>query len=94
QITVNIKDQYQNMKQIIDQHPHLMSKLTEAYQAAGVKPILRPIRGGTDGARLSFMGIPTPNIFDGAHDFHSRDEWASLNEMCRAADVLINYVRE
>ncbi|MBR6061228.1 MAG: tripeptide aminopeptidase PepT [Spirochaetales bacterium] len=94
QITVNIKDQYQNMKQIIDQHPHLMSKLTEAYQAAGVKPILRPIRGGTDGARLSFMGIPTPNIFDGAHDFHSRDEWASLNEMCRAADVLINYVME
>ena len=92
-VTVTIKDQYQNMKQIIDQHPSFLDKLTAAYRAAGVEPTFRPIRGGTDGARLSFMGIPTPNIFDGAHDFHSRSEWASLNEMCRASDVLVNYVK-
>ncbi|MBP5449779.1 MAG: tripeptide aminopeptidase PepT [Spirochaetales bacterium] len=91
-ITVTIKDQYQNMKEIIDQHPSFLEKLTAAYRAAGIEPTFRPIRGGTDGARLSFMGIPTPNVFDGAHDFHSRLEWASLNEMCRAADVLVNYV--
>ena len=93
-ITVTIKDQYQNMKSIIDQHPSFLDKLTAAYRAAGIKPTFRPIRGGTDGARLSFMGIPTPNVFDGAHDFHSRSEWASLNEMCRAADVLVNCVEE
>ena len=93
-VTVTIKDQYQNMKEIIDQHPSFLDKLTAAYRAAGIEPTFRPIRGGTDGARLSFMGIPTPNIFDGAHDFHSRLEWASLNEMCRAADVLVNYVEE
>lgn len=92
-ITVSIKDQYQNMKEIIDQHPAFLEKLTAAYRAAGIEPTFRPIRGGTDGARLSFMGIPTPNVFDGAHDFHSRLEWASLNEMCRAADVLVNYVK-
>jgi tripeptide aminopeptidase len=92
-VTVAIKDQYQNMKSIIDQHPSFLDKLTAAYRAAGIKPTFRPIRGGTDGARLSFMGIPTPNVFDGAHDFHSRLEWASLNEMCRAADVLVNYVK-
>ena len=92
-VTVAIKDQYQNMKSIIDQHPSFLDKLTAAYRAAGIEPTFRPIRGGTDGARLSFMGIPTPNVFDGAHDFHSRSEWASLNEMCRAADVLMNYVK-
>ncbi len=92
-VTVSIKDQYQNMKEIIDQHPSFLEKLTAAYRAAGIEPTFRPIRGGTDGARLSFMGIPTPNVFDGAHDFHSRLEWASLNEMCRAADVLVNYVK-
>ena len=91
-VTVAIKDQYQNMKEIIDQHPSFLDKLTAAYRAAGIEPTFRPIRGGTDGARLSFMGIPTPNVFDGAHDFHSRLEWASLNEMCRAADVLVNCV--
>ena len=92
-VTVAIKDQYQNMKEIIDQHPSFLDKLTAAYRAAGIEPTFRPIRGGTDGARLSFMGIPTPNVFDGAHDFHSRSEWASLNEMCRAADVLVNCVK-
>ena len=94
EITVKIKDQYQNMKQIIDQYPQLLEQLTSSYRAAGIEPTFRPIRGGTDGARLSFMGIPTPNMFDGAYNFHSRTEWASLNEMCRAADVLVNYVGE
>ncbi|MBP5707072.1 MAG: tripeptide aminopeptidase PepT [Spirochaetales bacterium] len=91
-ITVQIKEQYQNMKEIIDQYPQFLEQLTAAYRAAGLEPTFRPIRGGTDGARLSFMGIPTPNMFDGAHDFHSRAEWASLNEMCLAADVLVNFV--
>ena len=92
-ISVQIKDQYQNMKSVIDKYPQFMDDIIAAYRAAGVEPTFRPIRGGTDGARLSFMGIPTPNVFDGAHDFHSRSEWASLNEMCRSADVLVNYVK-
>lgn len=87
---VDFKQQYLNMKEKMDQNPGVVAKLEKAYLAAGVKIVKKPIRGGTDGSRLTEMGIPTPNIFTGAHDFHSRNEWCSLNQMSKAADVIIN----
>jgi tripeptide aminopeptidase len=87
------KQQYLNMKQELDAHPEVVKDLEEAYRASGIEPVNTPIRGGTDGSRLTEMGIPTPNIFTGAHNFHSRTEWASLNQMGKAADVIINLAR-
>ena len=78
------------MKRKIDEQPAVAGDLIKAYEAANVAPVFTPIRGGTDGSRLTELGIPTPNIFTGAHNFHSRSEWASLSQMCKAADVLIN----
>ena len=82
------------MKAELDRHPQVLSRLQKAYGAAGVKIIEKPIRGGTDGSRLTEMGIPTPNIFTGAHEIHSRNEWVSLNQMSKAADVLINLLSQ
>ncbi len=87
---VEFKQQYLNMKDKILENPEVLERLEKAYEASGVKVIKKPIRGGTDGSRLTEMGIPTPNIFTGAHDFHSRNEWCSLNQMSKAADVIIN----
>ena len=81
--------QYLNMKEKMDEAPEVVENLIAAYKAAGVEPKFVPIRGGTDGSRLTEMGIPTPNIFTGGHNFHSRDEWASLDEMCKACEILI-----
>ena len=89
-IELNFKQQYLNMKDELDKHPQVLSRLENAYKEAGVQIIRKPIRGGTDGSRLTEMGIPTPNIFTGGHEFHSRNEWVSLNSMCKAADLLIN----
>ena len=91
-VEVTFKKQYLNMKESLDKHPEVVKRLEKAYQAAGVKIIPKPIRGGTDGSRLTEMGIPTPNIFTGGHEFHSRNEWVSLNSMSKAADVIINIV--
>jgi tripeptide aminopeptidase len=87
------KQQYLNMKQGLDAHPAVVRDLENAYRSSGVEPVNTPIRGGTDGSRLTEIGIPTPNIFTGAHNFHSRTEWASLNQMSKAADVIINLAR-
>ncbi|MCR4733701.1 MAG: tripeptide aminopeptidase PepT [Treponema sp.] len=87
---ISFKQQYLNMKQKLDENPEITKKLELAFKAAGVEIKNTPIRGGTDGSRLTEMGIPTPNIFTGAHDFHSRNEWLSLNQCCKAADILIN----
>ncbi|MBQ9630787.1 MAG: peptidase T, partial [Treponema sp.] len=84
------KTQYLNMKNVISEHPEVVDDLVNAFQKSGVEIINTPIRGGTDGSRLTEMGIPTPNIFTGAHNFHSRYEWASLSQMCKSCDVLIN----
>lgn len=89
-VEITFKQQYLNMKNELDKHPEVVKRLEKAYQAAGVQIIRKPIRGGTDGSRLTEMGIPTPNIFTGGHEFHSRNEWVSLNSMSKAADVLIN----
>ena len=93
-VEVSFKQQYLNMKDTLDKNPQVIQRLEKAYEAAGVKIIRKPIRGGTDGSRLTEMGIPTPNIFTGGHEFHSRNEWVSLNSMCKAADVLINLLSD
>lgn len=84
------KEQYKNMKEKIQQNPEVVDILKKAYTASDIEPIFSPIRGGTDGSRLTELGIPTPNIFTGGHNFHSRYEWASLNQMTDALNVLIN----
>jgi len=89
-VDVQFKQQYLNMKEKLDEHPEVVARLEKAYEASGVKIVRKPIRGGTDGSRLTEMGIPTPNIFTGGHEFHSRNEWCSLNQMAKAADVIIN----
>ena len=88
------KQQYLNMKEKIDENPLVMQRLIKAYQEAGVKINQKPIRGGTDGSTLTQKGIPTPNIFTGAHEFHSRNEWVSLNQMAKASDIVINLTKE
>ena len=91
---LSFKQQYLNMKEKLDEHPEIMSRLEKAYADSGVKVRKQPIRGGTDGSRLTELGIPTPNIFTGAHEFHSRNEWCSLNQMSKCADVLINLLTQ
>ena len=93
-VEVNFKQQYLNMHDKMEQNPQVVQQLEKAYEAAGVNIIRNPIRGGTDGSRLTEMGIPTPNIFTGAHEIHSRNEWVSLNQMSKAADVLINLLSQ
>jgi tripeptide aminopeptidase len=92
-VTVETKEQYRNMREELDRHPLVIEKLRQALLASGVEPIERPIRGGTDGARLTAMGIPTPNIFAGGVNFHSRSEWVALPAMTRAVTVILNLVR-
>lgn len=91
-VSVQIKEQYKNMKNALEKSPETVELLKKAYENSGITPDFIPIRGGTDGSRLSEMGIPTPNIFTGGHNFHSRFEWASLNQMTQAVNVLINLV--
>lgn len=91
-VTVEIKEQYRNMREELDKHPLVIDRLRKAVQASGIEPIERPIRGGTDGSRLTAMGIPTPNIFAGGINFHSRSEWVALPAMVRAITVILNLV--
>ncbi len=87
---VTFKEQYLNMKEKLDQNPYVLQRLEKAYKDCEVPVIHKPIRGGTDGSRLTEMGIPTPNIFTGAHEIHSRNEWCSLNQMAKASDIIIS----
>lgn len=89
-VQVTHTQQYLNMKEGLKKSPQTVNNLINAYKASGIPPVFTPIRGGTDGSRLTEMGIPTPNIFTGGHNFHSKSEWASLNQMCKALEVLIN----
>jgi tripeptide aminopeptidase len=84
-----IEESYRNMKEVLQQHPQVLENAREAIRRAGLEPIERAIRGGTDGARLSFMGLPTPNLFAGEHNFHSRVEWVSAQEMDKAVEVIV-----
>ncbi|WP_448043724.1 peptidase T [Bradyrhizobium liaoningense] len=85
-----IKEQYRNMKQVIDRHPHIVEYAVEAIRRAGLRPMRTAIRGGTDGSRLSFMGLPCPNIFAGEHAFHSRLEWVSRQDMEKAVQTIVH----
>jgi tripeptide aminopeptidase len=82
--------QYRNMKQVVDQYPKLTELGLEAIRRAGITPKLQRIRGGTDGSRLSFMGLPCPNIFAGEHAFHSKLEWVSVQDMHKAVETLVH----
>ena len=88
-----VKQQYRNMKEILNQHPAVVDNALEAIRRAGLSAERRSIRGGTDGSRLSFMGLPCPNIFAGEHAFHSRQEWVSVQDMQKAVDVIVNVAR-
>lgn len=89
-VEVLFKQQYLNMKEKINENPKVIEKLEKAFSLANVEPIKNPIRGGTDGSRLTELGIPTPNIFTGGHNFHSRKEWLSLNQMVKSAEIVFN----
>jgi tripeptide aminopeptidase len=87
---IEIKQQYRNMKQVIDRHPEIIDYAMEAIRRTGLKPVKTSIRGGTDGSRLSFMGLPCPNIFAGEHAFHSRTEWVSVQDMEKAMQTIVH----
>lgn len=89
-LTLTVKDQYFNMRKMVEPHPQVISKAIAAMEQAGVKPLVRPIRGGTDGARLSFMGLPCPNLFTGGMNFHGKFEYCSLTTMRKAQQVILN----
>ena len=86
-------EQYRNMKQVLDLHPQVSDYAMEAIARTGLTPLRRSIRGGTDGSRLSFMGLPCPNIFAGEHAFHSKLEWVSVQDMQKAVEVIVNLCR-
>ena len=88
-VEIAIEEQYRNMKAVLDQHPEVVEYAYEAVRRAGVDVRATPIRGGTDGSKLSFMGLPTPNLFAGEHNFHSRLEWVSRQDMEKAVDVIV-----
>ena len=87
---LNIQPQYRNMKQIVDHHPAIIDNAMEAIRRAGLEPVKGSIRGSTDGSRLSFMGLPCPNIFAGEHAFHSRTEWVSVQDMEAAVRTIVH----
>jgi tripeptide aminopeptidase len=87
---LEIKQQYRNMKLVIDRHPQLIDNAMEAIRRTGLEPRKSSIRGGTDGSRLSFMGLPCPNIFAGEHAFHSRQEWVSVQDMEKAMQTIVH----
>ena len=89
QLSIDVHRQYQNMHEYIEHVPYATEAAEEAIREEGIEPIRRPIRGGTDGARLSEMGLPTPNIFDGGHEYHSQREWISVQDLAAAAATLV-----
>ena len=92
-VEIAVKEQYRNMREVLDGHPIVVERARQAMRNLGIEPIEKPIRGGTDGSRLSFMGLPTPNIFAGEHNFHSRLEWVSAQDMDLAAHVIVEIAR-
>lgn len=87
-VTVSVRDSYRNMKEIIEWHPHIVEKARQAFEACGVTPIIKPIRGGTDGARLSYEGLPCPNLSTGGFNYHGRMELIPIQSMEKMVDVL------
>lgn len=88
-VSLEIKDQYRNMKEMVEPVFHIVELAEEAMEELGIEPIIKPIRGGTDGSQLSFMGLPCPNIFAGGHNFHGKYEYVPLESMQKAVEVIV-----
>lgn len=88
-VELKLDTSYRNMREVLDRHPEVLERAREAIRRVGLEPIEKPIRGGTDGSRLSFMGLPTPNLFAGEHRFHSRLEWTSRQDLDSAVAVIV-----
>ena len=83
-------ESYRTLREVLDQHPQIVENAREAIRRAGLEPFDAAIRGGTDGSRLSFMGLPTPNLFCGEHNFHSRYEWVCATELDKSVEMLVH----
>ncbi|MDI6779698.1 MAG: peptidase T [Bacteroidota bacterium] len=92
-IDFKVDESYRNMRYVLDKYPHVLDYAKEAISRSGLDPVMNFIRGGTDGARLCFMGLPTPNLFAGGHSFHSQREWISVQDMQKAVETLVNLVQ-
>jgi len=89
-VEIAVQEQYRNMREVLDERPEIVERARTAIRRAGLEPKEKPIRGGTDGSRLSFMGLPTPNLFAGEHNFHSRLEWTSRQDLEKAVEVIVH----
>jgi tripeptide aminopeptidase len=92
-VTCVVEESYRNMREVLDRHPQVIEHAREAVRRAGLEVRMQPIRGGTDGSRLSFMGLPTPNLFAGEQNFHSRLEWVSTFDMGKAVETIVHLCR-
>ena len=92
-VELDINDQYYNMREKIEPVIEIVAIAKEAMRAVGVEPVIKPVRGGTDGSQLSFMGLPTPNIFTGGENFHGKYEFISVQNMNKAVQVIVNISR-
>jgi tripeptide aminopeptidase len=88
-VEFEVEESYRNMKEVLDRYPEVVENAREAIRRAGLELREQPVRGGTDGSRLCFMGLPTPNVFAGEHSFHSRTEWISTYDMHMAVEVIV-----
>ena len=93
-VEYTVKDSYFNMREVIESHMYLIDNAREAMEELGITPIITPIRGGTDGARLSFMGLPCPNLCTGGHNFHGKYEFTCVQSMEKIAELLVQIVRK
>lgn len=91
-VTLEIKDQYYNMREKVEPVYHVVETAVKAMEAVGVKPLVKPIRGGTDGARLSYMGLPCPNLFAGGENFHGKHEYVPVESMIKASEVMLKII--
>jgi tripeptide aminopeptidase len=92
-VVIELKDQYYNMREKVEPVKHIVDLAFEAMETAGVTPKVKPIRGGTDGAQLSFKGLPCPNLFTGGHNFHGRYEFIPVQSMEKAVETVINIIK-
>ncbi len=92
-VSLELKDSYRNMKEIVEQHPEILDRAKKAFETNGVEPIVQPIRGGTDGAQLSFRGLPCPNLSTGGYNFHGRKELIPVPAMEKMVDVLVSLIK-
>ena len=91
--TIETEESYRNMRHVLDKYPEVVEKAMVAVRMANLQPKLHSIRGGTDGARLCYMGLPTPNLATGGHNFHSKLEWISIQDMKKATEIIVNLVK-